>query len=109
MKIFETNLTYKGWDVEVHLFHDDILDINQVWLINPWDDSLVAVCGLNMNIDLEDDEILIKNYYENEGMSLWMYENGLIKDQGITLISAKENVVIGKLNLYRFMEVEENE
>ena len=31
MKIFETNLTYKGWDVEAHLFHDDILDINQVW------------------------------------------------------------------------------
>ena len=109
MKIFDTDLTYKDWEVEAHLFHDDILDINQVWLINPLDDSLVAVCGLSMNIDLEDDEILIKNYYENEGMSLWMYENGLIKDQGITLISAKENVVIGKLNLDRFMEVEINE
>ena len=109
MKIFETNLTYKGWDVEVHLFHDDILDINQVWLINPWDDSLVAVCGLNINIDLGDDEILIKNYHENKGMSVWMYENGIIKDSGTTLITAGGNVVIGKLNLDRFMEVETNE
>ena len=109
MKIFDTDLTYKGWDVEAHLFHDDILNINQVWLINPWDDSLVAVCGLNMNIDLEDDEILIKNYHENKGMSIWMYENGIIKDSGTTLITAGGNVVIGKLNLDRFMEVEINE
>ena len=109
MKIFETNLTYKGWDVEAHLFHDDILNINQVWLINPWDDSLVAVCGLNMNIGLKDNEILIKNYYENEGMSVWMYENGLIKSPGITLITYRENVVVAELNLDRFMEVEVNE
>ena len=109
MKIFETNLTYKGWDVEAHLFHDDILDINQVWLINPWNDSVVAVCGLNMNIGLKDNEILIKNYYENKGMSVWMYENGLIKSPGITLLSFKENVVVAELNLDRFMEVEVNE
>lgn len=105
MRIFDTDLTYKGWDVEAHLFHDDILDINQVWLINPWDDSLVAICGLNMNIDLKDDEILIKNYYENEGMSIWMYENGLIKTLGITLLSFRENVVVAELNLDRFEEV----
>ena len=105
MKIFETNLTYKGWDVEAHLFHDDILDINQVWLINPWNDSVVAVCGLNMNIGLKDNEILIKNYYENEGMSVWMYENGLIKTPGITLLSFRENVVVAELNLDRFEEV----
>ena len=105
MKIFDTDLTYKGWDVEAHLFHDDILDINQVWLINPWDDSLVAICGLNMNIDLKDDEILIKNYYENKGMSVWMYENGLIKTPGITLLSFRENVVVAELNLDRFEEV----
>lgn len=109
MKIFDTDLTYKDWDVEAHLFHDDILNINQVWLINPWDDSLVAICGLNINMDLEYDEILIKNYNENKGMSVWMYENGLIKDQVTTLISAGGNVVIGKLNLDRFMEVEINE
>lgn len=109
MKIFDTDLTYKGWDVEAHLFHDDILNINQVWLINPWDDSLVAICGLNINMDLKYDEILIKNYNENKGMSVWMYENGLIKDQVTTLISAGGNVVIGKLNLDRFMEVEINE
>lgn len=109
MKIFDTDLTYKDWDVEARLFHDDILNINQVWLINPWDDSLVAICGLNINMDLEYDEILIKNYNENKGMSVWMYENGLIKDQVTTLISAGGNVVIGKLNLDRFMEVEINE
>ena len=109
MKIFDTDLTYKDWDVEARLFHDDILNINQVWLINPWDDSLVAICGLNINMDLEYDEILIKNYNENKGMSVWMYENGLIKDQVTTLISAGGNVVIGKLNLDRFMEVEVNE
>ena len=109
MKIFDTDLTYKDWDVEAHLFHDDILDINQVWLINPWDDSLVAVCGLNINIGLGDDEILIKNYHENKGMSIWMYENGIIKDSGTTLMTAGGNVVIGKLNLDRFMEVEINE
>ena len=109
MKIFDTDLTYKDWDVEARLFHDDILNINQVWLINPWDDSLVAICGLNINMALEYDEILIKNYNENKGMSVWMYENGLIKDQVTTLISAGGNVVIGKLNLDRFMEVEINE
>ena len=109
MKIFDTDLTYKDWDVEAHLFHDDILDINQVWLINPWDDSLVAVCGLSINIDLGDDEILIKNYHENKGMSVWMYENGIIKDSGTTLMTAGGNVVIGKLNLDRFMEVGINE
>ena len=109
MKIFDTNLTYKDWDVEAHLIYDEVMDINQVWLINPWDDSLVAVCGLNMNIGLKDNEILIKNYYENKGMSVWMYENGLIKSPGITLLSFKENVVVAELNLDRFMEVEINE
>ena len=50
MKIFDTDLTYKDWDVEAHLIYDEVMNINQVWLINPWDDSLVAVCGLNMNL-----------------------------------------------------------
>ena len=109
MKIFDTDLTYRDWEVEAHLFHDDILDINQVWLINLIDNSLVAICGLSMNIGLENNEILIKNYYENEGMSVWMYENGLIKTPGITLLSFRENVVVAELNLDRFEEVEINE
>lgn len=52
-------------------------------LFDALDGTPFAIVTVNIpDVELEQDEIMVKNYSENSGMDDWMIENGLAIDTG---------------------------
>jgi hypothetical protein len=64
------------------------------------DGSQIAVASVNVpDLDLGDDEIVIKDYSENEGMLDALVEAGVIQDTGLRVASGYVDMPLCKLLL----------
>lgn len=67
-------------------------------LIDTEDGQPVTVATVNMpEVSLEDGEVCVKNYSENEGMLDWLVENDLVQDTGKRVGSGYVQIPIVRL------------
>jgi len=74
-------LKYKNYEVEFVINEYQVGGGMAIQMMDVHDGMPIAICTVNIKeVDLAEDEVLIKNYSENEGMLEWFKENGFVKE-----------------------------
>lgn len=109
LKAFEKELEYQGVKVKL-LLGKYIYPENNALFMETLDEEPHCTCSINLETDtpIDDDLIFIKDYSENEGMTKFLLENGIISEIVGYQPSGYILAPIGKLCLDKFIEIEEN-
>lgn len=93
-------MKYKKWDVELEFGRYSYFNNISITLLNLHptieDGETIAVATVNIE-PLEENEVSIKDYSENEGMLQWLIDNGIIEEPHRYIQSGWVRVPICKL------------
>jgi len=74
-----TQVQFKDWNADIYVERYEKNDRIAIKLIDPNDGELIAVATTNIpKINLEENEVIIKDYGENQGMYLTLLMAGII-------------------------------
>lgn len=90
-------VNFKGWQCEV-LLKEYYNKNKAIVLIDKYDKQLIATATVNIpEIQLEPDEVIIKDYSENEGMLKVLVDAGIVQPTGKKVTSGYVEMEICKL------------
>ena len=103
-RVFNKVLKFKQWEVVPVLYKSPILGINFLTLVESNTKEIIAHCHAEVDYKTANNELLIKDWSENEGMLEWLYDNKIINSVNAFLDNGYVIIPIGILNLDRFIE-----
>lgn len=106
MKKFKKVLRFKKWNVIPCVYKYEWHSNNFLVLLNAEDETeCIAQCNAIFDYELNDEEVVIKDYSENEGMLEWLFNNKVIKGYTGFLDNGYVACPIVNLNLDNFIEI----